>query len=181
MNPIRWDLGDGVVVRTYTPDDARELFELIVANRDRLRPWMPWEPTTREVLDVRSYIERCLASESDVEGNGIWVDGRIAGGIGLSIDIVANEGEVGYWIDGAHEGRGIVTRGSRRFVGFGFDELGLHRIQLHAAVGNVRSRAVAERLGMRLEGVHRGAQRVAGGYLDMAVYAILEDEWRAQP
>jgi len=155
-------------------------FDLVVANRARLRRWMPWEPTTRDVDDVRSFIERCLASETDVEGNGIWVEGRLAGGIGLSVDTLSNEGQIGYWIDRDHEGKGIITRAARGFVDFGFEGLGLHRIQLHAAVGNLRSRAVADRLGMRLEGVHREAERVADGYLDMAVYAILEDEWRTQ-
>ena len=53
MNPIEWDLGDGIVVRTLTPDDDREMFELIEANRDRLRPWMPWEPETEGPADTR--------------------------------------------------------------------------------------------------------------------------------
>jgi len=36
VNPILWELGDGIVVRTLTPDDDVELFELIDRNRDRL-------------------------------------------------------------------------------------------------------------------------------------------------
>jgi hypothetical protein len=29
VNPIYWDLGDGIAVRTYTPDDAVEAFALV--------------------------------------------------------------------------------------------------------------------------------------------------------
>ena len=47
VNPILWELGDGIVVRTLTPDDDVELFALVDRNRDRLRPWMPWEPATK--------------------------------------------------------------------------------------------------------------------------------------
>ena len=54
MNPIYWDLGDGVAIRTYTPDDAEEAFALVDANRVRLHPWMIWEPRTRSPADTRA-------------------------------------------------------------------------------------------------------------------------------
>jgi ribosomal-protein-serine acetyltransferase len=179
VNPIHWDLGGGLVVRTYAVDDDQALFDLVDANRARLRPWMIWEPTTTDVADARAFIESCLASPIDMEGNGLWVDGVLAGGMGLNLDTVSNSGEIGYWIGGDHEGRGIVTRACARFLDHAFDELGMHRMQLSAAAENVRSRAVADRLGMRQEGVARDGCRVADGYLDLVRYGILEDEWRA--
>lgn len=179
MNQLRWELGDGLAVRTYVVGDAEELFALIDASRDRLRPWMLWEPTTTTVEDTRGFIQACLAS-TDYEGNGLWRDGRLIGGIGLSLDTLADSGEIGYWLAGAHEGQGVVTRACARFFDFAFDELGLHRMELSAAVGNERSRAVAARLGMREEGIARDGCRVADGYLDLVSYGILEDEWRAR-
>jgi ribosomal-protein-serine acetyltransferase len=180
VNPIRFDLGEGLVVRTYVLGDAQELFDMVERNRERLRPWMIWEQATTAVDDTRAFIERALAAETDQEGNGIWLDGVLVGGVGLAIDTLANSGEIGYWIDGAHEGTGIITRVCIRFFDFAFDELGLHRMELRAASTNERSRAVAERLGMTLEGVARDGIRVADGYLDSCVYGILEDGWRAR-
>jgi ribosomal-protein-serine acetyltransferase len=180
VNPIRWDLGDGLVVRTYVLDDAPELFALVDANRERLRPWMIWEPQTTSPEDAQAFIERSLAAEHDLEGNGIWLDGTLIGGVGLSVDTMANSGEIGYWLNGAHEGRGIITRTCERFFDVAFDELGLHRMELQAASSNERSRAVAERLGMTLEGIARDGIRVRDGYLDSCQYALLEDEWRAR-
>jgi ribosomal-protein-serine acetyltransferase len=180
VNPIRWDLGDGLIVRTYIAGDAQELFRLIDANRERLRPWMIWEPQTTSVADSLAYIERSASSSTDMEGNGVWLDGMLIAGVGLGVDTLSNSGEIGYWIDGGHEGKGIITRVCERFFDFAFEELGLHRMELQAASGNMRSRAVAERLGMAQEGVARDGIRVADGYLDSVVYAILEDEWRAR-
>jgi ribosomal-protein-serine acetyltransferase len=180
VNPIRWDLGDGVVVRTLTPDDANELFDLVEANRDRLRPWMPWEPMTTTPDDTRGFIERALASETDLDANGIWVDGRLSGSIGMRVDASDSKADIGYWLDRDAEGRGIVTTACERFLSFAFEELGLHRVGLCAAVGNRRSRAVAERLGMAQEGVVRGGQRVADGFVDLALYGLLADDWRAR-
>jgi ribosomal-protein-serine acetyltransferase len=176
--PIRWDLGDGVVARTYTLDDAQSLFDLIDANRDHLRPWMIWEQTTKSPDDTRTFIQTCLDEPVSIEGNGIWVDGELGGGIGLDIDTLSNSGEIGYWLAKPYEGRGIITRACERFFDMAFDELGLHRMELQAAETNERSRAVARRLGMREEGVWRDGIRVADGYLDAVGYGILEDEWR---
>jgi len=180
VNQLFWELGDGVVVRSYTIDDAQALFDLIDANRDHLRPWMIWEHTTKTVDDTRTFIQSCLDEPVSIEGNGIWVGGELGGGIGLSIDTLANSGEIGYWLAERYVGRGIVTRACERFFDMAFDELGLHRMELQAASGNVRSRAVAGRLGMSEEGVARDGIRIADGYLDSVEFGILEDEWRAR-
>ncbi|MGZ5128113.1 MAG: GNAT family N-acetyltransferase [Actinomycetota bacterium] len=177
MIRIAFDLGDGVRIRSLDPGDAEGLFAVVEANRDRLRPWMPWEDTTRSPDDIRDFIERARASPSDAEANGIWVDGELAGTVGMRIDTLANAAELGYWIDGRHEGRGIVTRGCRRFIDEAFGAFGLHRVSLHAATTNLRSQAVAERLGMTREAVLREAERSPEGYHDLVVYSVLEHEW----
>jgi len=179
VSVIRWPIDDHAFVRTLEPDDAQELFAVVEANRDRLRPWMPWEPTTRSASDIRAFIERCRSETAfRLDGNGLWVDGELGGSIGMRIDAADAKGEIGYWIDRRFEGRGVVTGACRLFVDHGFCELGLHRIEIHAAVSNLRSRAVADRLGFTQEGVLRGAERVADGYHDLVVYGMLEDEWK---
>ncbi len=177
MNAIFWRLDERVSIRTFALDDAEEAFALVEANRDRLRPWMPWEPRTTTSADTRVFIESALASENSVEATGIWVAGGLAGAAGLSVDRPNECGELGYWIARGLEGQGIVTRACRALIEHGFAELGLRRIQLHAAVGNVRSRAVARRLGMKQEGILRQAERVADGYNDLVVYGVLREEW----
>jgi ribosomal-protein-serine acetyltransferase len=179
VNPIAWPIDDDAVVRTFTLDDADELFALVEANRDRLRPWMPWERTTHSADDIREFIERSLASESDLEGNGIWVGDELAGTVGLRVDVQDSKGEIGYWIGRRFEGRGLVTRACRRFIDHGFGELGLQRLEIHAAVENARSRAVAERLGFTQEGVLRGAERIGDDFNDLVVYGLLHDGWTA--
>ena len=179
VSPINWPLDDHVVVRTLTVDDAHTVFALVDTNREHLRPWMPWEPMTKSSADTLVYITHSLESEYDVEGNGIFVDGAFAGGMGMRIDPLNDVGEIGYWIGKAFEGRGLITRATKRFVDYGFDERGLHRIEIKAASTNRRSRAVAERLGFRQEAVLREAGRADPGYLDLVVYGMLAHEWPA--
>ncbi len=59
----------------------------------------------------------------------------------------------------------------------GFQELGLHRITLRIAVGNVQSERVAEKLGFVQEGVLRKEVLVGGEWLDHSLWAMLEDEF----
>ncbi len=177
---IDWRIDEHLRIRSLTPQDAETVFALVDSNRDRLRPWMPWEPTTRGPADTRAFIEGSRRSSTDADANGLLVDGTIVGTMGLRVDALANAGEIGFWIAADHEGRGSVTRAAERFLAFSFDERGLHRVSLLAAVSNARSRAVAGRLGMREEGILRGAERVHDGYHDLVVHAILEPEWRAR-
>ncbi len=61
-----------------------------------------------------------------------------------------------------------------------FDNLGLHRFVLEAAVENHESRAVADRLGLRLEGITKDRERLYDHYVDAALYAITAPEWRTK-
>lgn len=176
----RFELGGGAELREWMPADAEEAFAEIDQNRERLRDWLPWVDATRSPEDVRTFIERCAGSDGRQRSFGIYVDGVLAGNIGLTLD-EDNAGEIGFWIAGAFEGRGLVTEAARALMRFGF-ERGLRRMQLTAAVENERSRSVAERLGMKQEGVLRKAGRIREDrYLDLVMYSMLREEWQAAP
>jgi len=176
---VDWPLDEYTSLRSFVPSDAEELYALVVANLDRLLPWMPWSHFTQGPDDVRGFIERSRATaESRFDATGIWVDGRIAGTTGLRLDPSDIKGEIGYWIGRKFEGQGIVTRACVRFLEHAFGEVGLHRISIHAAVENARSRAIPERLGFTQEGIERGAERCGDVFHDLVVYSMLEDEWR---
>ena len=110
MKPIRWTIDDDAIVRTLTREDADTLYRVVDANRDRLRPFMPWELTTYSATDTLAFIERSLSAPDDLEGNGIWVSDSFAGSVGLRIDPLMNTGEMGYWVAREFEGRGLVSR-----------------------------------------------------------------------
>jgi len=73
------------------------------------------------------------------------------------------EFEIGYIVDTAHEGRGYVTEAARAMLRFLFEHLDAHRVCLHCDDTNARSRRVAERCGMLLEGHLREDKRNPDG------------------
>ena len=163
-----------------TVADADVLFALVEANREHLRSFMAFERVTTRVDDVRGFIEGSRAAAEGLDANGLYLDEVLSGTIGLRIDPLEAVGELGYWLAADAQGRGLVTRGGTRLIDYGFGELGLGRIQLQAAVGNLRSRAVAERLGMTQEGIRRDAGLVSAGRHDLVMYSILPSEWPAR-
>jgi ribosomal-protein-serine acetyltransferase len=158
-------------------EDLYALWEAIDAERERLGVWMPWIDSTRTLADERDWLQQVTGEGSGLAGLAIWVEGELAGGIGLMTGPFSFTAEIGYWIRSEFEGRGLVTRACEALIDFAFDDLGMHRIVIRAGVENSRSRAIPERLGFALEGVLREDGHGSAGFHDLAVYGLLEREW----
>jgi RimJ/RimL family protein N-acetyltransferase len=108
--------------------------------------------------------------------------GALLGSIALNwLDWKNLRGEVGYWLALEARGHGHATRGVRLICDWGFDALGLERIELLAATANPASQLVAERAGFRREAVLRSYMVGHGARQDMVAFAILRADRRSHP
>jgi ribosomal-protein-serine acetyltransferase len=161
-------------------DRAEELAQVVQKNLAHLQPWMPWAVDDYSEVSAKEWIQRTLSEfAEDGRFNAvIMVDEKMIGAIGFhNLSTAHGSAEIGYWIDKSYEGQGIISRCSKALIDYLFNVRGLNRIQINCNVENVRSRAVPERLGFKLEGVHRQVEKVQGKFGDWAVYAMLRDEW----
>ena len=71
-----------------------------------------------------------------------------------------------------------MSASARALVDFAIRDLELNRVEIRCGVDNVSSRAIAERLGFRLEGTARQDMLLNGRYVDLVIYAMLACEWR---
>jgi ribosomal-protein-serine acetyltransferase len=173
-------IDDSIALRVLRKEDARELFALTDANRDHLRAWLPWVDVVRAEADTRSFIDVTIKQREAGRGPTFAVlrDGAIVGIVGFRpIDRVNRVGEIGYWLAAGCQGRGVMTSCCRFLVRYAFLTLDLNRVEIAAAVGNGRSRAVPERLGFKLEGVLREREDLYGTYVDHAMYSQLRSEF----
>ncbi|MCW8379974.1 GNAT family N-acetyltransferase [Streptomyces justiciae] len=76
-------------------------------------------------------------------------------------------------------GRGLGSEATRLVVGYGFEELGLHRVQLEVYGHNTRALRAYEKVGFVREGVRREADLRDGRWVDWVIMAVLEQEWAA--
>ena len=180
MNPILWELGDGIVVRTLTPDDDVQLSHSSIATGTDFVPGCRGNPR-RVPRTPDAFIEGALASEHDREGNGIFLDGRLVGSAGMRVDTMDAKAEVGYWIDGEAEGRGIVTRTCERFLVLAFEELGLHRVELLRRYGQRPQSRRRRTPGHGRRGDRPGERPDRGGFVDLVMFGILERRMASAP
>lgn len=170
-------LDEQTELRLLEERHAAALLALIERNRAR-HPEIPQLHTLEEAQD---YIKRDLAlwTENKGLGAGIWLRGELAGGIRYhEIDWQNRSTELGYWLGEEFEGQGLVTRSCRVMIERAFAELGLNRIVLCCTPDNLKSRAVAERLGFTQEGLLRQSDWLNDRFVDQVLYGLLAREWR---
>ena len=102
---------------------------------------------------------------------------ELLGAISLHLSLAHAHAEIGYWIGVSAWGKGFATEAARALTDYAFAELRLHRVQGRHLTRNPASGRVLQKLGMRLEGVHRDAYRRWDHFEDVAVYAVLASEW----
>jgi ribosomal-protein-serine acetyltransferase len=157
------------------------LYEALNNSRQHLSAFLPWVDKMQTVNDFRNYIKNCeLLYEEKKEVSFVMLyDETPVGRIGLHhMNLQNKNASVGYWLTKNMEGKGIVIRSCKELLAYGFEVLELNRIELKAAVENLRSRAVAEKLGFTKEGIAREAELVNNRFLDLTLYSMLSSEWR---
>lgn len=163
-------------VRPLEARDAEELQAAVEANRDHLARWLPWAPG-QDLAACEKFIAEAEAQIARNDGfqAAIAPEGRIIGVAGFhSVDWINRNTSIGYWLAEHAQGKGTMTTVVRALVDHAFTEWNLHRIEIHCAPANHRSRAIPERLGFREEATLREAELVGGRYLDSVVYGLLE-------
>jgi len=153
---------------------------VIDRHREDLRAWLTWVDATRSSSDAQRYAHYAQAQFDGHVAFDYAIRERdaLVGSIGLhGIDWSNRHAEIGYWLAPEGRGRGIVTRACHALTTHAFARLELHRLEIRCVIENVRSRAVAERLGFRFEGTLREAYYLHDGFRDLALYAMTASEW----
>ena len=171
-----------LVLRAFRPDDLDALFT-IHSDPVAVR-YVPYQPRDRDgtatVLE-RKVGSTALREEGDLlELAATLEDGTLVGDLLLVLRSVEHETlEVGYIFSPAHGGRGYATEAVRALLDLAFRELGARRVVARVDARNTASRALLERLGVRLE-AHLVENEWFKGELGSEVdYAVLSREWTA--
>ncbi|MBN1904117.1 MAG: GNAT family N-acetyltransferase [Deltaproteobacteria bacterium] len=158
-----------IKLRYQQVSDARKFWE-ILNHPDFI--YFPNKPKT--IKDEIDYLRLNREKrKNNLEYNfSITIRDDVVGAIGVMIDQRRPHiGEIGYFIDRKHWGKGIASRSVKLVEEFIEQELHLHRIEIKMNKKNKGSVLVAEKCGYRKEGIQIGKLSIGNEYADAYSYA----------
>ncbi len=179
------DLGAGPVsLRAPRLRDARAWSEIRLRNKTWLEPWEPSSPYGWDERNTPGAWPQLHSATRKAARAGTMLPfmllygGRLAGQVNASniVHGVQRSCTIGYWIDGALAGRGIVPTGLALVIDHCFTAVGLHRAEIDIRPENQASLRVVEKLGLRREGFYERYLDIDGAWRDHAAFAITIEE-----
>lgn len=181
--PISFALTHGdVKLRIVRMRDARALQELVLGNREWLRPWEATSPEAPQSFDFKAQVRGLLRQMDDQVGMPfvIEVDGRVVGQLNVANILYGSVSSavIGYWVSPEVAGRGVTPTAVALATDYLFNVVGLHRVEIAIRPENAASLRVVEKLGFRYEGLKRGYIHINGAWRDHFIFALLAEEVR---
>ena len=168
---------DRIVLKRIEMSDAADIFQTIDSQRKYLGKWLPFVKFTNNVADTEQFVNSI--QDVPIEDREyvfvIRFDNHFAGIIGFkSTDRDNKKTEIGYWLSKHYQKKGIITLSLKRLIQFAWEEMGMNRIQIRCATGNIPSKRIPQRMGFRLEGIERDGELLSGDvFTDLEVYSLL--------
>lgn len=106
--------------------------------------------------------------------NPAWLIGSCGYNV---LDPFAYFGEIGYELHPAYWRQGLMTEAVAALLRFGFEEVGLYRIEANLFKGNLASAGVLTKLGFQLEGTLRERELWNGERFDLEWYGLLREDY----
>jgi RimJ/RimL family protein N-acetyltransferase len=174
--------GERVRLRGVRDDDLPTLarWEMDAGRTATLRTWVipPSEAAAREFIAMKS------ANDKDDVGFAVeTLDDAplLVGMIGIwGAHPKDRCAEFGIALGREYIGRGYGSDATQVMVGYGFREMGLHRIQLSVASFNLAGIRAYQKAGFVEEGRHRESVLHDGRWYDDVLMSILDHEWAAR-
>jgi ribosomal-protein-alanine N-acetyltransferase len=155
---------------------ARAFVDAVRRSRSLHRRWAQ-PPSTVE--EYRAFVQR-VRKPSHLGHLVMTEDDLIAGVININ-EVVRGSfcsGYLGYYALAPHHGRGYMRAGLQSVIRLAFRGYGLHRLEANIQPGNLRSIALVQSLGFRLEGHSPRYLKIAGRWRDHERWALTTEEWK---
>jgi ribosomal-protein-serine acetyltransferase len=177
-------LNDGkVMLRSYEKRDIEETYKAVRESLTEMMPWLPFTHKDYSIKETRAWIKQRPKEWKAGEAYELAVfsaaDGAYLGGCGINrIDYGDWCANLGYWIRSTRSGNGFTPAAARLLAGWGFRELGLKRIEIVVATGNLRSQRVAEKVGAVREGIERNRITVGNKVYDAVMFSLIPTDFK---
>jgi len=169
-----------LVLRPCVPEDAPRvqlLLEDVEVAKQTLSIPHPY-PEGAAAAFIATHAESWTTGKHAIWALTRQSDGVLVGTMSLKLTLPHRRAEAGYWVAREAWGQGIASEALVALVAWGFDVIGLHRIDAHHFTTNPASGKVMTKAGMRHEGRVRGAVWRDDVPRDLELYSILRTDPR---
>jgi ribosomal-protein-alanine N-acetyltransferase len=164
--------------------DARAWSEVRLRNENWLSKWEPTAPYTWQERNSTGAWPQLNGALKRAARSGtmapfvLLFDNQFAGQVNVSniVHGVQRSCTIGYWVDSALAGRGIVPCALAMVIDHCFIEIGLHRVEIDIRPENAASLRVVEKLGLRREGYYERYLDIDGDWRDHVAFAMTVEE-----
>lgn len=173
-----------LIIRSYAEADYDDLY-LLRSDPETTRFLLHGveSPDLVRAALGRRLAEATLAADGDALSLAVQhrESGRFLGEVVLILVSTSQRtGEIGFVFKPEARGHGYAAEAASELLRYGFETLDLHRIIGRLNAQNTASAALLGRLGLRQEAHFVQNTFIRGEWADEAVFAILQDEWRAR-
>jgi [ribosomal protein S5]-alanine N-acetyltransferase len=179
--------GPRVMLRPLRTQDFDAWHDVRRRSREWLETWEPLpEPGSPDpAVDPDAFRARCGAWDRQRQFDSAYgfgtflLDGTLIGEVSLG-SVLRGPFQscfIGYWVDERYAGCGYTPDAVAIVMRYGFEELGLHRMEAAIVPRNSKSRRVAAKLGLRDEGTATRFLQIQGTWEDHVRYALTREEW----
>lgn len=173
-----------LLLRPFRRRDIDTLYRAVNASKTELAEFLPWANRSYTRATAASFVRDSIRSWKETRAYDFSIrrprdPARHIGNVSIwHVSRPFHHGEIGYWIRTDETGRGIATEAARAALRIGFEELGMHRIVMRVALGNVSSERIAGKLGFVREGLLREEIKVGDHWMDHSLWGLLNREYR---
>jgi RimJ/RimL family protein N-acetyltransferase len=140
-------------------------------------------PHPYALADANEWLERLVTYDENhihqVFAITLGESGELIGCIGLHRSETAPWAEFGYWLGVPFWGRGYATEALSEILRFGFEDIGLRRIEACHFAHNPASGRVMQKAGLHYEGKQKLRCQRGEALFDRINYGLIDDDWRA--
>ena len=176
------EINDTLQLRAVEECHVAGLHQLVRKNSAWLQQFLDWPQYVNTQEDTYKTVQgnMMLHQRGIAKMFLIFVEGKMAGVLSFNqIEPSNKTGYIGYWLDEAVQGKGILSASLQAFIRY-YAELGeIRRFVIKCRVDNLRSNQVAQRNGFQLEGCLRQAEFLNGVFYDQNIYARIIDNTRS--
>lgn len=168
-----------LIIRPFVATDANEFVVAALESVETVGKWLPWCTRDYQLADAERWFDICNESRKNGSAFDVGIftlDEVLLGGIAINqINQQHRIGNIGYWVRQSYQRKGVATRAVRQIAQYGFNTVGLVRLEIVVASNNLVSRKVAEKSGGLFETLARNRLVINGQPVTAAVYSLITD------